>query len=184
MVAPAQRAILLVDGYNVIGAWTSLKQIRDRDGLEPARHQLAQTLLDYSAFQGYATHLVFDAQYQNGSGKWEKITPDLAIYYTQFGQTADTYIEKFCASARQLQYNLQQRLIVATSDRAQQLMVLGYGAEWMSAQLLAQEVRATRFLIGHKRQSGKKTSSRAYLANSLDPSAKQRLERLRTGLDM
>ena len=143
------QAVLLVDGYNIIGTWSCLKKTRDDTGLEAARWQLAEALLNYSAFQGFVTQIVFDAQYQNTGSNQEIITQNLSVYYTDFGQTADTYIEKSCASFRPyLRGVLPQqaspgkssyqsrpsRLIVATSDRVQQLMVLGYGAEWMSAQ--------------------------------------------------
>jgi predicted RNA-binding protein with PIN domain len=176
------QAVFMVDGYNIIGSWTSLKKTRDRMGLEAARWKLIQSLIDYSAFQGYKTQLVFDAQYRNCPGNCEVITQNLAVYYTDFGQTADTYIEKVCALSRQNVPRLQQRVIVVTSDRAQQLTVMGYGAEWMSAQQLAGEVKAVNALVHQKQKSNKKLPTR-FLANSLDPLAKKRLERLRMGID-
>lgn len=182
MVCFSPRAILLVDGYNIIGSWTSLKKTRDRVGLESARWNLTQFLIDYSAFQGYKTQIIFDAQYQNYPGTAEVVTQNLAIYYTDFGQTADTYIEKACALSRQTVSDLQQRVIVATSDRAQQLTVIGYGAEWMSAHHLARDVHSVNNLVRQRQKSTKNLSSR-FLANSLDPAAKQRLERLRMGTD-
>jgi uncharacterized protein len=38
------QAVLLVDGYNIIGNWPSLVQKRDRDCLEAARRDLSETL--------------------------------------------------------------------------------------------------------------------------------------------
>ena len=38
--------ILLVDGYNIIGLWSDLQQIRDNYGLEPARRALTERLGD------------------------------------------------------------------------------------------------------------------------------------------
>jgi predicted RNA-binding protein with PIN domain len=49
MPSSTPQAILLVDGYNVVGAWHSLKRVRDRYGLEEARRELADALADYSA---------------------------------------------------------------------------------------------------------------------------------------
>ena len=40
--------VLLVDGYNIIGAWSELKSLRDRD-LEAARDRLVDTLINYTA---------------------------------------------------------------------------------------------------------------------------------------
>ncbi|MBD2388669.1 NYN domain-containing protein [Cylindrospermum sp. FACHB-282] len=176
------QAVLLVDGYNIIGAWPCLKKTRDSAGLEAARGELVETMTSYSSFQGYETQIVFDAQYQNASSNKEAITDLLSVYYTDFGQTADTYIEKSCASFRhQIAQCLISRVIVATSDRAQQLMVQGYGAEWLSAQQLCGEVEATVCRMRHKYQTRRQSPSR-FLANAIDAKARQRLAELRMGL--
>ena len=176
------QAVLLVDGYNMIGAWPCLKKTRDGNGLEAARWQLVEALLNYSAFQGFETQIVFDAQYQNTCSNQEIITQNLSVYYTDFGQTADTYIEKCCACFRPyLHKSHLSRLIVATSDRVQQLMVLGYGAEWMSAEKLRYEVDYTAIRARRQHKPGKQSSSR-FLANSLDAKARQRLAEMRRGL--
>jgi len=175
------QAVLLVDGYNIVGAWSYLKKTRDADGLEAARWQLVEALINYTAFLGFKTQIVFDAQYQNTCGSQEAITQNLSVYYTDFGQTADTYIEKACASFRPyLRQSQPLRLIVATSDRAQQLMVMGYGAEWMSAQQLSCEVESTAVRVRQQNKSRKHSSSR-FLANSIDAKARQRLAELRMG---
>lgn len=174
------QAVLLVDGYNIIGAWSDLKQVRDRYGLEESRRSLVEALTNYSAFQGFDTQVIFDAQYQDNLGVREVVTQNLSICYTDFGQTADTYIEKACANFRYDLRKFHQRLIVATSDRAQQLTVVGYGAEWMSAQRLATEVELCTQRVQRKQKSSHKASSR-FLAHSLDPIAQERLSQLRFG---
>jgi predicted RNA-binding protein with PIN domain len=177
-----RQAVLLVDGYNIIGAWSSLKKTRDYVGLEAARWELTEVLTSYSAFQGYETQIVFDAQYQNGGSNKQVVTEFLTLHYTDFGQTADTYIEKLCASLRQqLSQSLIYRVIVATSDRPQQLMVQGYGAEWLSAQQLCYDVKATVYRMQQKYRPQKQSKSR-FLANSIDAKARQRLAELRMGL--
>jgi predicted RNA-binding protein with PIN domain len=182
MSRPLPQAVLLVDGYNIIGAWPCLKKIRDRAGLEAARGQLIENLINYSAFQGFESQIVFDAQYQNSCSNQEVINENLSVHYTDFGQTADTYIEKNCASFRPyLQQSHLCRLIVATSDRAQQLMVLGYGAEWMSALQLYYEVESASVRARRQHKPQKQSSSR-FLANSIDAKARQRLTELRMGL--
>jgi uncharacterized protein len=175
-------AVLLVDGYNIIGAWPCLIKTRDHAGLEAARGELVEAMTNYSAFQGYETQVVFDAQYQNTPSNRETITEFLTVHYTDFGQTADTYIEKTCASLRhQIAQCLLSRMIVATSDRAQQLTVQGYGAEWLSAHQLCGEVETTVCRMRHRYQSQKQPKSR-FLANAIDPKARQRLAELRMGL--
>ena len=181
MPRSSPQAVLLVDGYNVIGAWSCLKKTRDCDGLEAARQELVEALINYSAFQGYETQVVFDAHAQNTPTYSEALTTHLSICYTDFGQTADTYIEKFCASFRFNISRLTQRLIVATSDRAQQLTVVGYGAEWMSSQQLASDVEFTARRT-RRRQRPQKQSQGRFLFNSLDAEAQQRLAEWRKGI--
>jgi predicted RNA-binding protein with PIN domain len=72
-------------------------------------------------------------------------------------------------------------VIVATSDRAQQLMVQGYGAEWLSAQQLCGEVDSTVCRMRHRYQPRKQSKSR-FLANAIDAKARQKLAQLRMGL--
>ncbi|BAT54261.1 hypothetical protein NOS3756_32270 [Nostoc sp. NIES-3756] len=175
-------AVLLVDGYNIIGAWPCLKKTRDKDGLEAARCELVETMTSYSSFQGYDTQIVFDAHYQNTASNREIITELVSVHYTDFGQTADTYIEKICASLRaEIAQARISRVIVATSDRAQQLTVQGYGAEWLSAHQLCGEVEATVCRMRHKYQSRKQSKSR-FLASAIDPKARQKLAQLRMGI--
>lgn len=182
MSCPSHEAVLLVDGYNIIGAWPCLKKTRDNAGLESARGELIETMTNYSSFQGYDTQVVFDAQYNNACSNIEVITDFLSVHYTDFGQTADTYIEKACASLRyQIAQSRKARVIVATSDRAQQLMVQGYGAEWLSAQQLCGEVETMVCRMRQKYQSRKQYKSR-FLVNSIDAKARQRLAELRMGL--
>lgn len=181
MPAAKPQAILFVDGYNVIGAWSRLQWLRDSEGLEAARRELIESLVGYSAYQGFDTRIVFDAQYQDLPGSRETVTQNLCICYTDYRQTADTYIEKSCALFRQDLRKFEQRLIVATSDRAQQLTVVGYGAEWMSAQQLRQEVELSEQRV-RRRQQPKRQSSKRFLSSGLDPAAQQRLYRMRMGL--
>jgi predicted RNA-binding protein with PIN domain len=180
MPRSSHQAILLVDGYNVVCAWACLKETRDCRGLEEARRQLVETLINYSAFQGFDTQVVFDAQYRDGGKSRDVITTNLTIHYTDFGQTADTFIEKTCADFRSDIRKFNQRLIVATSDRAQQLTVVGYGAEWMSVEQLEAEVEAIARRVQSRQKNTKKPTGR-FLAHSLDPAAQARLSQLRFG---
>jgi uncharacterized protein len=187
-----KQAVLLVDGYNVIGAWTDLHdrqtkqnplQSGSRAELEAAREKLVEALINYSAYEDYQTKVVFDAYSRDAPAYCEVITPNLSIHYSDFLETADTYIEKFCAAFRHdLQYSAS-RLIVATSDRAQQMTAIGFGAEWISSLQLISDVdfSAKRSKRRHRPQ---KQSSGRFLFNSLDPKAQARLSALRHGLPL
>jgi len=171
----------MVDGYNAIGSWPVLAKIRDRDGFEAARRDLTEVLIGYSAFQGLQTQVVFDAQYQNSPERCEAIAQNLSVCYTNLGQTADTYIEKACARWRHSLARSQHRLIVATSDQAQRLTVVGYGAEWMSAQQLARDIEDTTLRIKRKQRSRQRPKGR-FLSHSLDREVAEQLAKFRWGL--
>lgn len=181
MNIPPHSVILLVDGYNIIGHWNSLKQTRDRHGLETARQELVEALINYTTHQGYKTQIVFDSQYQKTPSTEESYGPHLSVYFTAWTQTADTYIEKYCAAFSRQNSRLTSRLIVATSDRDQRLTVTGYGAEWMSAQLLDQNVNQSVQSIKRQQRSRAKSPNRL-LYHSLDPKAQQKLAQWRHGL--
>ena len=184
MPPSSYQAILLVDGYNIIGDWSDLKNSRDHHGLEAARYELVERLINYTAAAAYRTKIVFDAHYQDTPRSVEEHTSALSVHYTAFAETADTYIEKFCATFNRRKYQQEStRLIVATSDRAQQLTVVGYGAEWLSAPMLARQVEHTERKIKRrtKTQTKKKTSGR-FLFNALDPAAQKRLRQMRGGI--
>lgn len=178
------QAILLVDGYNIIGDWPDLKENRDHHGLEAARYELVERLINYTAAVAYRTKVVFDAHYQDTPRSVEEHTNALSVHYTAFAETADTYIEKFCATFNRKKYQQEStRLIVATSDRAQQLTVVGYGAEWLSAPMLSREVNQTESKIKSRtRKQTKKQPSGRFLFNALDPTAQQRLRQMQRGL--
>jgi uncharacterized protein len=174
-------AKLLVDGYNIIGFWKPIALRRDRHRLEAARDDLIETLANYSAFQGYQTRIIFDAhQRRDSSGSTELVTETLETYYTEYGETADSHIELMCAQAR-FEANAP-RLIVATSDRAQQLTVMGYGAEWISAHQLIQDIKTATIGIQESQRTRQKRGARL-LSHSLDPTAKIKLEKWRYGID-
>jgi uncharacterized protein len=189
MAPKRQEVILLVDGYNVIGLWADLYpnpddetplQHRSSSDIAAARHKLIEELVNFSAFEGYDTQVVFDAHSRDTPAYHEVITPNLSVYYTEFRETADTYIEKFCAHHKS-QVTAKTRLVVATSDRAQQLTVGGFGAEWMSALQLVHRVEASSSRARQKQQTKRQTSGR-FLFNSLDPDAQARLSAMRHGL--
>ncbi|KKJ01040.1 NYN domain-containing protein [Prochlorothrix hollandica] len=175
-------AVLLVDGYNIIGLCPKLQQVRDRQGLEESRRHLIEALTNYSAYHGHETEVVFDAQYQSAAGNREQITDQMQVFYTEFGQTADSYIERSCAVFfREDLRRFQKRLIVATSDRAQWLTAVGYGAEWMSARQLAQDTGLSLESVRQHHQP-KTRSKQRFLSSSLDDSARDKLANLRQHL--
>ncbi|MFK8185967.1 MAG: NYN domain-containing protein [Phormidesmis sp.] len=177
MAAKPSQAILLVDGYNIIGAWANLKQLKVEKGLDAARESLIAALANYSAFQAYETWAVFDAYGQRTPASQQVVTPYLSVHYTGFGQTADSYIERACAKFRNDARKFTKRLIVATSDNVHRQTVVGYGAEGMSALHLESEVTQVSRSVKTRQKPQKKGAGR--VLNSLNPDVQARLSQMR-----
>lgn len=80
--------ILIVDGYNMIGAWPELMQLKD-ENLEEARDRLIELLADYSGFSGRRVILVFDAYKVPGLGASYQ-QHRLEIIYTKEKETRES----------------------------------------------------------------------------------------------
>lgn len=136
---PPSTTVLLVDGYNVIAAWSNLSQLMQQS-LADARHTLLETLASYSAYKGYRSIVVFDAHGQATAAVQDVLPSGVETYFTSYNETADTVIERYCAKWQWEAW----RVRVATSDRLIQLMAMGYDADWISAQNLQSEVKAVQ----------------------------------------
>ncbi|MCI7804156.1 MAG: TetM/TetW/TetO/TetS family tetracycline resistance ribosomal protection protein [Oscillospiraceae bacterium] len=132
---------LLVDGYNIIHAWDNLGKTA-KDNLDLARSQLINTLCNYQAFRQCVLILVFDAYKVSGSpGEVEKYH-NINIVYTKEAETADMYIQKITN-----ELGKEHKVRVATSDGAEQLIILGNGAYRVSASEFYEEVKAVERAI-------------------------------------
>ena len=58
--------ILLVDGYNMIGAWSELRELRDTN-FEEARNKLIELMAEYKAAMDFRVIIVFDAHLAQGT---------------------------------------------------------------------------------------------------------------------
>jgi len=179
MANKPSQAILLVDAYNIVGAWAELITLKDEKGLDTAREALIGRLANYSAYQEYETWAVFDAYEQRSPASQEEITKHLSVHYTGYGQTADSYIERACSKFRKDARKFTQRLIVATSDNVHRQTVVGYGAEAMSALQLQNEVISVHRQVQRRQKTKKKRSGR-FFAN-LNPDVQAQLTRMRLG---
>lgn len=125
---------LLVDGYNLIFAWDELKAAA-RESLDAARQLLLDLLSNYQGFQKNEVIVVFDAYRVPRSVRDESRYHNIHVVFTKEAETADAYIEK-------VTYDLgkKHRVRVATSDYAEQLIILGHGALRLSASTFREEV--------------------------------------------
>ena len=125
---------LLVDGYNIIYAWEELKQAA-RTSLDAARQMLMDILSNYQGFQKSVVILVFDAYKVPRSIQDVYKYHNIYVVYTKEAETADTYIERAT-----YEIGKHHRVRVATSDGAEQLIILGHGALRLSATTFKAEV--------------------------------------------
>lgn len=128
---------LLVDGYNIIFAWERLAAAA-KESLDLARSELIRILCNYRGFRRCEVIAVFDAYKVRGNRGEVEETGGITVVYTKEAETADMYIEK---ATRTL--GKKHRVRVATSDRLEQLIILGAGAVRMSAGELLVEVERT-----------------------------------------
>ena len=118
---------LLVDGYNIIHAWDSLRAVA-REDLDGARARLIDRLRNYQGWKKCKVIVVFDAYKVKGNpGSVEK-AGEVYVVYTKEAETADMYIERTTYALAK-----EHRVRVATSDGLEQMIILGHGAVRMPA---------------------------------------------------
>ena len=126
---------LLVDGYNIIFAWDELKKDA-RESLDFARNNLIHRLCNYQGYAGVEIILVFDAyKVKKNPGSVEHHR-NISVVYTKEAETADTYIERVSH-----ELSKKHRVRVATSDGAEQMIILGGGALRIPAAAFHKEIR-------------------------------------------
>ena len=135
---PAGPEYLLVDGYNLIFAWEDLRELA-RVNVDAARQKLMDELCNYQGYKKCEVTLVFDA-YRVPRGVREVTRyHNIHVVYTQEAETADAYIAK--ASD---EIGKHYRVRVATSDYAEQLIILGHGALRISASAFREELEQVK----------------------------------------
>ncbi len=129
-----QQEFLLVDGYNIIFAWTELKELAAVD-IKSARDRLLDILSDYAGYTGKNVIAVFDAyRVPGGKGEYYRYH-NLDVVFTKEAETADLYIEK---TAHRLYP--KNKVSVATGDYVEQIIIFGAGAVRLSPRGLLEEI--------------------------------------------
>lgn len=150
-----KKQLLIVDGYNMIGAWPELTALKNADKLEDARELLLNKLSNYAKYEGLEIIVVFDAQFVPGiTQRFTKY--QLQVVFTEEGETADSYIERV---AGELNTALTQ-VTVATSDLAEQWVIFSQGALRTSARELFKAVAKTEETIAKHGEDLKFTNFR------------------------
>ncbi|SDE58831.1 hypothetical protein SAMN02799630_05807 [Paenibacillus sp. UNCCL117] len=166
--------ILIVDGYNIIGAWPELQKLKDIR-LEEARDRLIQIMAEYQSFTGMKVILVFDAYYVPGLGR-KYVQSKLPVYFTKEKETADELIERLVTT----HVGRRKQVYVATSDMTEQHVIFGKGAFRLPAGELLVKVRQARGEVRRKIRQEAETR-RNTVDNTLSDELRKRLEDLRRG---
>ncbi|WP_058300178.1 NYN domain-containing protein [Gorillibacterium timonense] len=162
---------LIVDGYNVIGAWPELARLKDIR-LEDARDRLIDILADYQAYSGMKIYLVFDAHQVPGvGGKYEQSR--LQVVYTKEKETADELIERLVSDLTG-----RRRLVyVATSDMTEQHVIFGRGAFRLPARELLSKVKESRKEVRMQLEESKRAGNT--IDSKLSDELRERFEKWR-----
>ncbi|MGN1021766.1 MAG: NYN domain-containing protein [Aristaeellaceae bacterium] len=167
------KPLLIVDGYNVIGAWREAE--KERWSIDESRDRLMRLLEDYSGYSGEDVVLVFDGYQSDRKTRTEEQFGNLTLVYTRHGETADSYIERLVAQTPRY-----RAVRVATSDGLEQSQVLSSGAIRLTSRELLRELRhlRQRGLEQHRTGNG---APKASLASRLPEETLRALEAMRRG---
>ena len=169
-----EESYLLVDGYNIIFSWDELRDLSEVN-ITSARNALMDILCNYQGIKKDTLILVFDAYKVEGNPGQVFKYHNIYVVYTKEAETADQYIEKTVH-----RMNRKYQVTVATSDALEQVIILGQGAQRLSAQGLKDEVEQTcqeiRQILEERREN-----DRNYLLNALPKDMVDLVEDVRLG---
>ena len=129
-----KKKYLLVDGYNVIFAWTELKELAQIN-IDSARDKLLDIMCSYQSITGEEVIVVFDAYRLFNHPVEYADYNNIHYVYTRTAQTADMYIEHF-AHENSKHFDIT----VATSDGLEQIITRGNGCMIVSSRELERKV--------------------------------------------
>jgi predicted RNA-binding protein with PIN domain len=161
MAKKKAKQLLIVDGYNIIGAWPDLRVLKDQDRMDEARDMLISKMAEYQSYTGTKVIIVFDAYNVPGIGRQIE-DYQVEIYFTKKKETADEKIEQLVSEFHQK----NRQIYVATSDYTSQRVIFGQGALRKSARELLLDMESTGKEI--KQQVDKSQEERFSTRISLD----------------
>ncbi len=158
---------LLVDGYNIIFAWEELREL-SKVSIDGAREALIEILSNYQGLHKCDVIVVFDAYRVKGGREHTEKQGGITVVFTAEAETADTYIERAAYAMRK-----KCRVRVATSDRLEQMIILGNDAFRVSAteflaEVMESEERMRSVLEEHRRTISREHRNRIEL-KTVDP---------------
>jgi predicted RNA-binding protein with PIN domain len=163
--------VLIVDGYNVIGAWSHL-QVLKAISLEESRFALITMMGEYQAITGTRVYIVFDAYQVPGPVKEYKHSR-INILYSSENETADELIERLVMQLR----HKRRSIFVATSDLVEQAVIFGQGAYRIPVRELFNRMEEAKRQITS--QVKDRHTQKTTLDSLLSPEQRSKLEKWR-----
>jgi predicted RNA-binding protein with PIN domain len=170
-----KKALLLVDGYNVIRTTNrylnKFDSHTDYDGAycNPLREALISDVATY-AQNRYEAYVVFDgAGNPNSSGEPAKIA-GVNVIFSEYGKDADSVLERLAFEGRQT----GKRVVVVSSDSSIQNVVLSNEIVRMSSLGFASELET----IGDESKDEQTRTSKMTLEQRLDKETAKKLQAL------
>lgn len=137
---------MIVDGYNIVHAWRSLKRLVAEASLEDARDKLIERLAVLGTVAGADMTVVFDAHHSDSLNNSQETVDGVHVIFTRRGRSADHEIERLAYQASQA----GDVITVATSDRFQRDLVRGMGGAVISALELERRVVEAEDELGRR----------------------------------
>jgi len=159
--AVSKEEYLLVDGYNIIFAWESLKELAAVN-IDGARGKLLDILCNYQGIKKCNLIVVFDAYRVKGHQTEMLDHHNIHVVYTKEAETADAYIEKFAH-----ENGRKYHVTVATSDGLEQIIITGQGCHLLSAREFEREVEAANQTLREAIDGMREKSSNHILGDAL-----------------
>jgi len=125
--------MIIVDGYNVIYKWGSLRNLVYN--MDLARERLINVLANYQGYAGGDLVIVFDSKRLDDLPQLENEPPNIKIIYAPSGEGADLYIEKMVYASKN-----PTGITVVTGDLQERISAAGNGAQTLSPERFEREV--------------------------------------------
>ena len=187
----ARRALLVVDGYNVIygttryqglidehagaGALADVAHLsRDPYGHDPFGRAREALLADVAAYaQGtYDAVIVYDAAGNLSDARPDFSAAGVRVIFSRTGESADTVIERLVTKAR----HDNRDVLVVTNDNAIRFTVGGIPVTTVSSQLLASDLGRVEKDVRTAREE--RSHTRMTLQDRLSPEQREKLNKL------
>ncbi len=130
--------VYIIDGYNVIFAWNSLKELSSIN-IDSAKDRLISIMSEYRAIIDVPFIVVFDGYKVKGNKGTDEHKEDVQVIHTKEGETADAYIERFANANKD-----KLSITVVTSDSLIRQLAIGSNCTVVSSAEFEMQVESAK----------------------------------------